>query len=384
MLLSLDLALHSIDRAQLLPLHARAAHNTFAVDQVVMPKRMKPAELAPTGRVTHKDAFGGDAKSAASVHPDHQAQRTSATPLLKSNSLGFSCNQSDYPGKSFRRGRVVQIHIPKTGGTSLEHWSYRSGYRFAHQHMMPFQRNDPPESFRFAFVRNPYTRFVSQYTFCKQGPHATWNNGFPCHLVAKYNMSFDDWWMHLWSTALRIGNGTLPSMHDVHRPQATDGMFDRFGRPTSPGKLDYRPAPRFWCSGDSKRPVWWGNCYGPVSQWVYQNGRSGKLAVDWVGRLEDINSDFACLRQLLTDASSRAPAQLKIARPSLRNSSTRKHSVAGFLQNATIAQLVRDNYADDFINFGYSLEVPTPGQSDRYAHRTAPTAHAASPVRALV
>ena len=28
------------------------------------------------------------------------------------NSLGFSCDARDYPGKSFRRGSVVQVHIP--------------------------------------------------------------------------------------------------------------------------------------------------------------------------------------------------------------------------------------------------------------------------------
>ena len=71
------------------------------------------------------------------------------------NSLGFSCKQSDYPGKSFRRGKVVQVHIPKTGGSSIERWSWKAGYNFKHEHLMPHLCRDPPDSFRFAFVRNP-------------------------------------------------------------------------------------------------------------------------------------------------------------------------------------------------------------------------------------
>lgn len=278
------------------------------------------------------------------------------------NSLGFSCDARDYPGKSFRRGSVVQVHIPKTGGTSIEHWSWKSGYRFKHEHLMPFMRNDPPNAFRFAFVRNPYTRFVSQYTFCKQGPHKTWNVGFPCHLVVRDGMSFDDWWMNLWSAILRLGNGKMPSMHDPMRPKYNDGAFDRYGRPTQPGDPGYRKTPRFWCSGDGKRPIWWGNCFGPVSQWVYKNGSSGERAIDWVGRLENMTSDFACLRQLLGDALPGSPDHLGRARDSLNKTrSSRSRSVARMFRNATIAQLVRDHYADDFANFGYPMEIPGVG-----------------------
>ena len=295
------------------------------------------------------------------------------------NSLGFSCKQSDYPGKSFRRGKVVQVHIPKTGGSSIERWSWRAGYNFKHEHLMPHLRRDPPDSFRFAFVRNPYTRAVSQYTFCRQGPAKTWNRGFPCHLVARDRMSFEDWWTLLWASVLRIGNGSLPSMHAAKRPGYLDGAFDRFGNPSSPGDPGYRKPPRFWCSADSTKPIWWGNCYGPVSQWVYKNGRSGARAVDWVGRLEDIDADFACLRQLLTDTVRGAPTTLVWSRDSISTKRSKESRRARnhdqyaqiWFRNRSVARLVHDHYGDDFVNFGYSAsEFLVPGGSESASPNT--------------
>ena len=276
------------------------------------------------------------------------------------NSLGYSCHQEDYPGKNFTPGHVFQIHIPKNGGSSLEKWSWKAGYRFTHEHLMPHQRKrDPADAFRFAFARNPYTRFISQYTFCKQGPRRTWNWGFPCHLtLPPHNMSFDDWWFRLWSTILRIGNGSLPSMHSAARPGYRAGAFDPQGRPCRRESRVHgcRNTPGFWCSG-----IWWGNCFGPVSQWVYRNGHSGQRAVDWVGRLENITTDFACLRNLLNKGWKRAPMQLGWSRLSNADNvtaRTRKKPPRDWLTNQTLVQIIRTHYRDDFDNFGYSFDVP--------------------------
>ena len=278
------------------------------------------------------------------------------------NSLGFSCYQEDYPGKSFRPRHALQIHMPKAAGTSVEKWGRTAGYHFVHEHLMPhMRRHDPPDAFRFSFVRNPYTRFISQYTFCKQGPFATWNRGFPCHVVLPQhgNMSFDDWWMRLWTNIVQVGNGSLPSMHldPSRRPHYQSGHFNGQGIPCTKSmgeRRGCRNTPSFWCSG-----IWWGNCFGPVSQWVYRDGVSGARAVDWVGKLENITSDFACLRNLL-NRSSRAPATLEWTRGSFENTTTRKRkkSVREWLTNETLVHLIRTHYKDDFVNFGYSMELP--------------------------
>lgn len=68
------------------------------------------------------------------------------------------------------RNRSIFIHIPKTAGTSV-----------SHQLGIPTSRHVPAEVYRatnprkfaiyfkFAFVRNPYDRLVSSYTFLRQG-----------------------------------------------------------------------------------------------------------------------------------------------------------------------------------------------------------------------
>ncbi len=200
--------------------------------------------------------------------------------------------------------------------------------------------------FSAGFVRNPYSRFVSQYTFCQQGPHKTWNRGFPCRNVHRYRMGFDDWWTLLWATITRLGNGTLPSIHDP-RPHYQDGHFDQFGLPTRTREM---MTPNFWCSG-----IWWGRCLGPASQWTHINGRSGPLVVDWIGKLENISTDFLCLRQLLNDSKRGTPWGLDHVRNSRGNGS---RSVRRWFRNASVARLVRLHYADDFDNFGYSQDVP--------------------------
>ena len=289
----------------------------------------------------------------------------SLEPRIRTNSLGFSCEPADYPQKSFKRKHVAMVHIPKTGGTSLARWGARTGYHFdrsdrKHQFLHkrdPSGRDRANSTFRFSFVRNPYTRFVSQYTFCASGPQKTWNRGFPCHLVHNMQMPFDDWWEHLWRSILHVGRGKLPSIHEHVEYQS--GHFDHMGRPSVPGTPGHRKTPGTWCSG-----IWWGQCFGPVSQWVYANGYAGTPVVDWVGRLENFTADFACLRQLLNDtrAGSNVAFRAEGKTFHVRNSRSGTHSIPRktheWFHNATIQKLVLMHYANDFDNFGYSREVP--------------------------
>ena len=75
-------------------------------------------------------------------------------PLLRplagqsTNSLGYSCDQADYPGKNFGGRHVFQVHVPKTGGTSIERWSRLAGYDFKHEHLMPPRNGSTPTATR--------------------------------------------------------------------------------------------------------------------------------------------------------------------------------------------------------------------------------------------
>ena len=170
-------------------------------------------------------------------------------------------------------------------------------------------------------------------------------------------MSFDDWWTHLFAQILRIGNGSIPSMHSPRRPGYQEGQFNRYGVSCKKrGVSGCRATPGFWCSS-----IWWGNCFGPISQWVYRNGHNGERDVDWVGRLENITTDFACLRNLLNKGWKRAPMQLgwsRLSNVDNLTARTRKKSVRSWLTNRSLVETIRTHYRDDFENFGYSLELP--------------------------
>ena len=64
----------------------------------------------------------------------------------------------------------VFIHIPKAAGTSLTRTLFDSPSR--HLHYTEYQRTNPrkfQQYFKFTFVRNPYDRLFSAYTFLKKG-----------------------------------------------------------------------------------------------------------------------------------------------------------------------------------------------------------------------
>lgn len=86
--------------------------------------------------------------------------------------------------------KALFIHVPKTGGTSIkEYFDNQYDERFFHasarrfQHMFPHNWND---IFKFAFVRNPWDRYVSMY-------HYRVRIGDPELEIELSNVSFADW-----------------------------------------------------------------------------------------------------------------------------------------------------------------------------------------------
>ena len=66
--------------------------------------------------------------------------------------------------------RCVFIHIPKAAGTSLTKALFAAPSR--HLHYSEYERSNPrkfQQYFKFAFVRNPYERLYSAYSFLKEG-----------------------------------------------------------------------------------------------------------------------------------------------------------------------------------------------------------------------
>lgn len=66
---------------------------------------------------------------------------------------------------------VLFIHIPKTGGVSISRQLYggligHRGYRF---YKKRFSHNQYRDLYKFSIVRHPYSRFISSYSFLKNG-----------------------------------------------------------------------------------------------------------------------------------------------------------------------------------------------------------------------
>jgi len=68
--------------------------------------------------------------------------------------------------------KCIFVHLPKTGGISVSHglWGHLTG---VHKSMEDYSRIFSDETFntyyKFTFVRNPWDRLVSAYTFLKAG-----------------------------------------------------------------------------------------------------------------------------------------------------------------------------------------------------------------------
>jgi hypothetical protein len=71
----------------------------------------------------------------------------------------------------YRKRKMVFIHIPKAGGTSVAHalFGKRAGHFYANEIADFMGDVDYKDIFSFTIVRNPFDRLVSAYHFARQG-----------------------------------------------------------------------------------------------------------------------------------------------------------------------------------------------------------------------
>ncbi len=183
----------------------------------------------------------------------------------------------------------IFIHIPKTGGSSIRRVPgiEVKHHRTARWHQR--RKRDFADRFVFAFVRNPYDRFVSTFYYwhTMRAGHEYWRSD--CR-IARAVQQFAD-------------------LADFCR------RFRRFR---------YRRVGHF----------------RPQHEWTHYRG---ECLVDFVGRFERLQEDWAAVAQVLA-----APAALPHANPSPHpHWSTQIDDVSG--------PLVRELYAADFRLFGYEM-----------------------------
>jgi chondroitin 4-sulfotransferase 11 len=190
--------------------------------------------------------------------------------------------------------RSVFIHIQKTAGSSIEDAlrsadpaiedSLRDGRRhhFARDLRQAIPVEVWREYFKFAFVRNPWDRLVSWYAMCMRNPGS---NRFSAYV-----------------------NAVAPTFDDF-LTRATTGMGER----TTWNQLDY------------------------VSD------ADGRVIVDFIGRYERLDEDFAVVRERL-----HLPRQL----PHLNHT---PHGEYRGYYSAASREIVAQRFARDIAHFGYAF-----------------------------
>ena len=117
---------------------------------------------------------------------------------------------ADFRGRGVYAGypnahRCVFIHIPKAAGTSLTKTLFAAPSR--HLHYTEYQRSNPRkfrQYFKFAFVRNPYDRLHSAYTFLKKGGLNDLDRAWALQNLALFP-NFESF-VHGWVTPDNIGS----------------------------------------------------------------------------------------------------------------------------------------------------------------------------------
>ena len=74
------------------------------------------------------------------------------------------------PRNIFDKYKTCYIHIPKTGGTTIEHIIRKNRQKKRGSEHLPIEKyKDYYHYYIFSIVRNPYTRIISVYNYYKQG-----------------------------------------------------------------------------------------------------------------------------------------------------------------------------------------------------------------------
>lgn len=199
--------------------------------------------------------------------------------------------------------RCIFVHIPKTAGNSINRifgidWeNHKDLARYAQEtRAVEFE-----SYFKFAIVRNPWDRLLSDYNFQKKKRR---DKKSKLHLFSERGLvrSFSEW---------------------------IDAVLaDPFHYP-----------PHAWGADVSDGLHRW----SPQIDWVTLNGR---VAVDEVLRLEDLDREFPRVCKQLGVSCSRIPK---------RNSKFHWHY--SFYYDESTRQKVTDYYSADIKRFGYSFEM---------------------------
>jgi hypothetical protein len=138
--------------------------------------------------------------------------------------------QGQYSFKPFDDTKTIFIHIPKAAGMSVCMSLYghlAGGHDPVARYQFVFSKNDFYSYFKFTFVRNPWDRLFSAYTFLKKGGISKQDADWAAANIAKYN-NFEQF-VTEWVNKENIGGYThfIPQMELLCLP-GTDKLQVNF------------------------------------------------------------------------------------------------------------------------------------------------------------
>ncbi|MCP4125820.1 MAG: sulfotransferase family protein [Gammaproteobacteria bacterium] len=204
--------------------------------------------------------------------------------------------------------RFIFVHVPKTGGTSIEAALGLTGPR--HNTARQYRAHDPwlwGQYFTFGFVRNPWDRLVSFYTYRRQirklGPESS--------------LDFQNWLFGI-NQAIEAGEHKL--LNDEFAPRLGVGTFVENDPEGWRVKLDNA----LYMLADEE----------------------GKPLVDFIGRYEKLQADFGRVCQRLGIPVSSLPFE---------NKTQRRHYSTYY--NDETKELVANLFHRDIANFDYEFSA---------------------------
>lgn len=191
--------------------------------------------------------------------------------------------------------KIVFIHIPKTAGNSIIKSLFgmpATGHHRASQYQK-FSAIQFEDSFKFAFVRNPWDRLVSAYHYLKQGGIGVYDIEFRDKYLSNFN-NFDDF------------------LHKL-----SDPLF-------------------------SARITRWPH-FKP--QTTYLLCQDNKISIDFMGRFETIQNDYEEICRIL-----------RISRKLNTENSSNHKDYRTYYRSSRLIEIVSDVYAADCELLNYEFE----------------------------
>lgn len=205
-------------------------------------------------------------------------------------------SDNGYTFEPFDRYSCIFIHIPKAAGVSVSKalfGNFAGGHTKVSDYQLIFNKSDFERYFKFSFVRNPWDRVYSAYTFLIRGGMSNADRGWISGKLNQYN-DFNEF--------VRNGLPDSEVMNWIH--------------------------------------------FIPQTHFLYKAG-SKTLGVDFIAKFETLNDDFEEIRKRLV-----LPENVKLnhENPTLK----RKESYLDIYNDESI-NIVADLYSDDVREFNYKF-----------------------------